>query len=245
MAIQLLAAFLSILAIATLACGQQRDQPSEATGATDGAIYIIAKDKATGDIIDVTKYSDVRQSGSCEKLARESAAVNANLEFYCEERRLQVAGVTNTPAPTEYSYLIEYNLENGRYSAERVSGSISHCEQLAAESREAAPDSTFMCQEEIQSSAYDGYGIVLHRIGDQYFVGGVQGNQTRGKLITKDDVDTIIKYADCLWDTPLFINELRWTDDQNEDDTVRRLMNMVPFEKNLIRDMRLVLRHSC
>ena len=76
MAIKLLAAYLYVLAMASLACSEETNQRSDESA---GDIFIIAKDKATGDIIDETKYSDVRQSGSCEGLARESAALNPNL----------------------------------------------------------------------------------------------------------------------------------------------------------------------
>ena len=133
----------------------------------------------------------------------------------------------------EYSHLVEYSLENGHYSAQRVSGDRSECEQLAARSREDAPESNFKR-----------HGAVLHRNGDRYFVGGVRKGQTKGKLITEDDVEAVIRYVDCVWHSPELINQLCWTDDQNEDATVRQMLNRVPFEDNLVRDMRLVV-HQC
>ena len=55
--------------------------------------------------------SDVFQSGSCEDLAIESAALNPNLEFHCEARRQgggsDSADAQNTRAATEQSYLVQ------------------------------------------------------------------------------------------------------------------------------------------
>ena len=257
------AALISALVMAMLACAEPVEQPSAepvsnqerpTSKPPEGVVHIVAKDKTTGEIIDVSKFSDVRQSGTCEELARESASVNPNLEFICEERPPQDTAKAETPAtetasrgtPTsDYSFLVEYNLENGRYRAHRVSGTISQCEQMAVQSRQETPDSTFLCEKEIQSSKYDRYGVVLHRIGDQYFVGGIRRNETKGKLISEDDVETVIEYANCWWNESVFTNQVMMSDDQSEDDTVRRLLNMVPFSDNLIRDLRLTMRELC
>ena len=65
------------------------------------------------------------------------------------------------------------------------------------------------------------------------------------KLITEDDIKTAIEHAKCMWETPELISQLYWTNDQDEDDTVRRHLNRVPFEANLIRNMRLTIKQFC
>ena len=149
-----------------------------------------------------TKPSDVVQAGSCEDLAIESAALNPNLEFHCEARRQgggsDSADVQNTRAATEQGYLVQYNLENGLYSVDLVSGDMEQREQMAAQLRQETPETTVLCQEEVQSNKYDRYGAVLLRVGEQYFVGGIHDNETRGKLITEDDIETVIEHPNCM-----------------------------------------------
>ena len=116
---------------------------------------------------------------------------------------------------------------------------------MAAQLRQETPETTVLCQEEFYSNDYDRYGAVLLRVGEQYFVGGIHDNEARGKLITENDVETVIEHAKCMWETPELISHLYWTDDQNEDDTVRRHLNSVPFEDNLIRNMRLTIKQFC
>ena len=141
--------------------------------------------------------------------------------------------------------MVQYNLENGRYSIELVSGDMERCEQMAVRLRQETRETTVLCQDEVQSNKYDRYGAVLLRVGEQYFVGGIHDDETRGKLITKDDIKTVIEHAKCMWETPELISQLYWTNDQDEDDTVRRHLNRVPFEANLIRNMRLTIKQFC
>ena len=243
---RLLATIFLIPVLTVVACGAPASPPSEVA---ESEIYITAKDKTTGDVVDETRYGDVRQSGSCEELAGESAALNPNLEFRCEARSQVGAGdsadTENTRAATEQRYLVQYNLDNGQYSVGMVSGEFERCEQMAAQLRQETPETTVLCQKEVRSNDYDRYGAVLLRVGEQYFVGGVQKNKMRGRLITEDDIETVIEHAKCMWETPELISQLHWTDDQNEDDTVRRHLNRVPFEDNLIRNMRLTVRQFC
>ena len=247
----LLAALITALVITFLACTAPAEDAAQETPSQEPSapVYIIARDKALGEVIDETLYSDVRQSGSCEDLAEESAALNPNLKFHCEARR-QIgaddrADVENTRASTEQSYLVQYNLANGQYSVELFSGGMARCEQMAAQLGQETPETTALCQEEVQANDYERYGAVLLRVGEQYFVGGMHDDETRGKLITKDDVETVIKHAKCMWETPELISQLYWTDDQDEDDTVRRHLNSVPFNDNLIRNMRLTIKQFC
>ena len=116
---------------------------------------------------------------------------------------------------------------------------------MAVQLRRETPETTVLCQEEVQSNKYDRYGAVLLRVGEQYFVGGIHDNETGGKLITEDHIKTAIEHAKCMWETPELISQLYWTDDQDEDDTVRRHLNSVSFEANLIRNMRLTIRQFC
>ena len=69
---RLLATIILVSVLTVVACGDSTSQPPEVA---EGEIYTIAKDKATGSVVDETKYSDVRQSGICEDLAIESAAL--------------------------------------------------------------------------------------------------------------------------------------------------------------------------
>ncbi len=108
---------------------------------------------------------------------------------------------------------------------------------MAVRLRQETPETTVLCQDEVQSNKYDRYGAVLLRVGEQYFVGGIHDNETRGK--------TAIEHAKCMWETPELISQLYWTNDQDEDDTVRRHLNRVPFEANLIRNMRLTIKKFC
>ena len=177
-----LAALLSALAITLLACTAPAEDPTQEISGQEtpvqeapAPVYIVAKDKASGEVIDESLDSDVRKSGSCKDLAEESAALNPILEFHCEARRQ--AGATdsavaeNTRASTEQSYLVQYNLENGQYSVELVSGDMERCEQMASQLRQETSETTVLCQEEVQSNDYDRYGAVLLRVGEQYFVG--------------------------------------------------------------------------
>ena len=125
---RLLATIILVSVLTVVACGDSTSQPPEVA---EGEIYIIAKDKATGSVVDETKHSDVRQSGICEDLAIESAALNPNLEFHCEARQQGGVGdsadAENSRAATEQSYVVQYNLENGQYSIELVSGDMERC----------------------------------------------------------------------------------------------------------------------
>ena len=243
---RLLAAILLVSVLTVIACSASASPPPEVT---EVEIYIVAKDKSSGDVVDETKYSDVRKSGSCEDLAEESAVLNPNLEFHCETRRQAGAAISadeeNTAASTEPTYLVQYNLENGQYSVELTSGGMARCEQMAAELGQATLETTALCQKEVQANDYERYGAVLLRVGEQYFVGGIHDDETRGKLITEDDIKTVIEHAKCMWETPELISQLYWTDDQDEDDTVRRHLNLVPFIDNLVRDFRLTVKQFC
>ena len=178
---RLLATIFLVSVLTVVACGAPASPPSEVA---ESEIYIIAKDKTPGDVVDETRYSDVRQSGSCEELARESAALNPNLEFRCEARSQAGPGdsadAEDTRTVTEQAYFVQYNVENGQYSVELVSGGMVRCDQMAAQLRQETPETTVLCQEEVQPNDYDRYGAVLLRVGEQYFVGGVQKNKTRG-----------------------------------------------------------------
>ena len=148
------------------------------------------------------------------------------------------------PAPSSY-YLIEYSVEQGFYSAHSVSGPKDRCERAAGESQGAHPDSRFVCQENVSGGFDDRYGTG-RRIGDRYFVVGVtRKGKTKGALVTKEDVEAVIGLAECMWDAPELMTQLQFTDDQNVDDTVRRLLGRVPFQPNLPRDSRLTRKMFC
>ena len=145
----------------------------------------------------------------------------------------------------QHHYLVEYSLENGTYSANRVTGTKDKCEQIAVESEGIYPDSQFVCQRDISGEFNDRYGTAF-RVDDRYFVAGTTRNgKKKGALVTKADVETIVEFAECTWTAPELMTQLTWTDDQDVDDTVRRFLSVVPFQPNFVRDARLNMKLFC
>lgn len=148
-------------------------------------------------------------------------------------------------ASEQYNYLIEYSEAEGSYRASRVSGPMGRCEQAAAEGKRDRPKYKFLCQRGVTGD-YEHFDSV-HRVGEDYFVTGTFGrsSERKGAVITKDDVETVIEFAECSWKRPELANSLRFTDDQNPHDTAQRMLGEIPHVPNYVRDIRIDLGIWC
>ena len=149
--------------------------------------------------------------------------------------------------PSQGSYLVEASEKKGDYGAfGNPDRPMALCEKEAAEMRTIHPGYTFVCQEDISGGYEDRYGTG-YRVGERYFVVGYDDwdKKWRGKLLSKDDMELVIKWGKCVWESRELSPMLHLTDDQDPDDTIERLLRQVPYSPNRIRDTRLLVNRHC
>ena len=148
------------------------------------------------------------------------------------------------------SYMVEYSEKDGAYAAfGNPNRPMAECEQVAIERNLEIPKYTRVCQTDLDDEYSDRYGRYrdgrVFLVGEGYFVIGDDGRTQRGKWITKDDMEIVIRWGECVWDSRELSHLLQFTDDQDPDDTIERLLRQVPYNPNQLRNIRLGMKQFC